>query len=144
MPNSVFSEPAFFFRLTEGLDVASFQEVNGLSVEIKPEGDKTEFSHRLPEKPKHQNLILKRGIMKAGGELAQWCKVCVESGLSTATKTKTLTLALIRGDDELKPLITWTFNEAWPVQWKVSDINAKSSEVATEMLEISYKTVERG
>ena len=42
-----------------------------------------------------------------------------------------------------KPLITWTFTNAYPVRWEVSPMNAMESAVFTETMELAYHYFER-
>ena len=146
MPDSPFPKSAFYFRLIVGSDATSFLEASGISPATdtgsSEEGGENQFHHRLPKPPKHQNLKLKRGLTKEGGELVTWCKNVLEGGLNKPIETKTVTVELVVGDDEQKPLRTWTFHDAYPLKWEVPALNAKSNEVAVEKLELSYKTVE--
>ena len=41
---------------------------------------------------------------------------------------------LTQGD----PLAFWSFEQAWPVKWSVSDFNAQDSTIAIETLELTY------
>jgi phage tail-like protein len=147
MPDNVFPEPAFFFRLIAGADEASFQEVSGLSPEVEivsvQEGGEDQFHHRLPKALTHQNLKLSRGIMKDDGELMTWCKNVLQGELTKPIETKTVTVELVGSDAAQKPLTTWTLHGSYPVKWTFSELNAKGTDVAIETLELSCKTVER-
>jgi phage tail-like protein len=42
-------------------------------------------------------------------------------------------------NEEGDPLFTWNIVHAWPKKWSVSDLNAESSAVAIESLELHYR-----
>src|SRR5579863_7692652 len=64
----------------------SFAEADGLEAELGvleiKEGGENRFSHRLPDRATHGKLTLKRGVMIASSDLAQWCKSTIESDFS--------------------------------------------------------------
>ena len=40
-------------------------------------------------------------------------------------------------------LATWTFQDAYPVKWSLSDLKAQESVLAIETLELAYSTFRR-
>ncbi len=121
---------------------ASFAEVSGLDaerdvVEVK-EGGENRFSHRLPDRAKSGNLVLKRGILVSASPLFDWCKEVFESDLEKVNPVtpKNINVSLL--DPDGSPLITWNVTHAWPVKWSLAAFNATANEVAMETLEFAY------
>lgn len=126
----------FTFLPSESKD-ARFQEVSGLGAELGVEevveGGENRFTHRLPTYAKYSNLILKRGLL-ADSELIDWCKNAIENfEFEPATVNVTLL------NEQHQPLAdTYSFVNAWPVKWTVSDLKAQDNSIVVETLEIAY------
>ena len=124
---------------------ASFAEASGLDAERGimevVEGGENRFVHRLPDRGRYANLVLKRGVMVASSALFDWCRESLESDLGKALKPREIDVSLL--DPDGSPLISWNFNKAWPVKWSVGTLNAKENEVAIETLEFSYSYMTR-
>lgn len=124
---------------------ASFQEVSGIRVEFGneevAEGGQNQFVHRLPTRAKYANLVLKRGVVVTASPLADWVSATLASYLVEPIQLRNLMVTL---KNELqKPLITWTFTNAYPVRWEVSPMNAMESAVFTETMELAYHYFKR-
>jgi phage tail-like protein len=124
---------------------AAFQTVSGIDpkVEIEEvqEGGVNSYVHQLPGVTKHSNLVLKRGYVTQSSTLAQWAEQTVGSTLGSAIQTQVLIVSLLGPSGQ--PLVTWTFDNAWPVKWEVGAFDSKSNDVLTETLEVAYTTVTR-
>jgi phage tail-like protein len=123
-----------------GTPESSFAEVSGLdaersSSEIK-EGGENRFAHRVPERAKYANLVLKRGVVVGGSRLVTWCKAILEGDLGTPIVPQDIDVILL--DPQGAPLMSWNFKRAWPTKWNVSPLNADKSELAIETLELAY------
>ncbi len=135
---------SFYFSVTiTGISTSSdsaFMEVSGLDAELSTfeikEGGENRFTHRLPDRVKYSNLILKRGLMLAASDLAVWCKETLESDFSKPIVTHSINLLLL--DPKGSPSMVWNFVNAWPIKWSVSNFDAKANEIAIETLEFSY------
>jgi phage tail-like protein len=79
---------------------------------------------------KYPNLILKRGITHEDA-LLKWLLDC-----RTETVRKDGHVA-IQGPDG-RSIRRWKFSEAFPVKWQGPTLNAASTGVATETLEIAH------
>ena len=114
-----------------------FQEVSGISAEINveeiKEGGENRFVHRIPVRAKYSNLVLKRGML-TNSKLISWFRDAVENFNFTPT---TVTVKLLNENHE--PISSWTFVEAWPVKWSVSNFNAGESQLVIDTIELSYK-----
>jgi len=120
---------------------ASFQEVQGLTaerdvLEIK-EGGENAYSHRLPERAKYGNLILKRGLLVPTSGFASWCKNWMESNFDQPVKPNDIGLSLLNAKKQ--PLMSWNFIAAWPVKWSMSDLHGEKNELAIESMELAYR-----
>jgi phage tail-like protein len=123
---------------------ASFQEVSGLDREMEvqslAEGGENRFTHQLPKRGKHPNLVLKRGLVSQTSSLADWAEQTVGSDFSTPVQPRTLQVTLLGAE---RALIVWTFTNAFPVKWATSSFIATEGKIAVETLEMAYAYVER-
>lgn len=133
---------SFSFQLSVGDSLASFQEVSGITSGTSEEEDLGEnpFVHRLPTAVKPENLVLKRGLLSKPSSLADWLSAMQTSDLSRAIEPKTIQVSLM--DTENEPLTSWTFHQAYPVRWQISDLNNDSNTMALETLEFAYSYFE--
>lgn len=146
---SAYALPAFHFAVkiagVDGAGDASFAEVSGLDderpvVEIR-EGGENRFAHRVPERAGFGNLVLKRGVMRGGSRLGQWCKSSFENGLGEPLVVRNLDVILL--DASGAAMLSWNVAGAWPVKWHVSPLADDGSEIAVETLELAYALIAR-
>ncbi|UTW62266.1 phage tail protein [bacterium SCSIO 12741] len=136
--------PGFYFSLSfEGIRTKSdfaFKEVSGIQMETEveeiAEGGENRFKHRLPKASKYQDLELKRGLVAKGSSLAQWCKGTIGGGLNSPIQTKNVTVNLL--DSDGNSLMAWSFANAWPVAWSVSNLNSMENQLMVETLKFAY------
>lgn len=132
---------AFSFNVKFDGEEGEFQEVSGISVKLGTEtikeGGENRFEHRLPNPPKYENLMLKRGMVLDSG-LIVWARNAVEDFKIT---TKTVVVSLL--DEANAPLASWSFSNAYPVSLKISDFKAQENAIAIETLELSYDYFKR-
>jgi len=162
MTQSYLPPTSFYFELTilgtptspwSRTDVdGSFQEISGIDRELEvqalPEGGENGFTHQLPKRGKHPNLVLRRGIVPSTSALAAWAETSISSDFSKPIQVQDLLVTLMGGLDETqeKPkakLIVWTFTNAYPVKWSTSGFKAMDNALAVETLEMAYATVKR-
>ena len=130
----------FYFSLSfEGED-AAFKEVSGISKELGVEevasGGENRFKYRLPTTSSSKNLVLKRAIVPTGSKLITWCSDTLDGGLANAIQTQDVSVNLL--DNEGKVLMKWTFNNAYPINYSVSDLKSQESEILIESIELAY------
>ncbi len=65
--------------------------------------------------------------------LINWCLDAIESFIFEPID---LTVKLL--NEEHEPLVTWNVVHAYPVKWKVSDLNAEENKIAIETIELAY------
>lgn len=117
-----------------------FQEVDGIGAEISTEeikeGGENRFAYQVPVRPKFNNIELKRGLVPAGSLLVKWCTDTLTGGFSEKIEPKTLLVSLL--DEYGLPIVSWQINDAWPVGWNVSKLNAQENSIAIESVKLSY------
>ena len=139
---------AFHFQLTfndkSGKVMASFKEVSGVSMEMGveeiAEGGNNRYIHRVPTAAKFSNLILKRGLVPKDSGVVKWCRTTLGGGLADFIEAKNIIVSLLDGAHE--PISTWSFFNAWPVKWSISDLNSMNNEIVIETLEFAYSYFE--
>jgi phage tail-like protein len=142
---SVFYPPvSFYFSLSfsgvSGQPEASFKEVSGISMEMGTEeiaeGGVNGYKHRVPTTAKFSNLVLKRGLVPKDSAVAKWCIDTITGELEDTIDTKNIVVSLLNENGQ--PLKTWSFVNAWPVKWAVSDFNSMNNDLVIETLEFSF------
>ncbi|MGC4174824.1 phage tail protein [Demequina sp.] len=128
-----------FVLAIDGLASTSFSKCTGLagevSVEEYAEGGENRFSHRMPSRASFPNLVLSQGAGPTQ-ELWDWWGEYLTSGL-VAPRDGTVTL-MSTADGELTPVRVWGFSRGWPAKLTGPDLDAQSSAVAIESIEIAH------
>jgi phage tail-like protein len=131
-------DPYLSFRFlveVQGLVVAGFSEVSGLSAETEVdeqrEGGVNEFVHKLPKLTKYPNLTLKWGLTDSD-VLWKWHHD-VKTG-----RVKRANVHLVLLDSEGNEKWRWSFEKAYPIKWIGPDLKSDGSSVALESLEIAH------
>jgi len=124
----------------DGVTKAAFMEVSGLGLEIdvieyREGGDPSLGARKLPGRIRYSNIVLKRGIT-VDSSLWDWIKRVIDGAVLRANMTITLL------DDQRQAVVRWNIKRAWPAKWTGPALNAKSSEVAIESLEIAHEGLE--
>jgi phage tail-like protein len=143
MPKAARSDPytRFNFRVElDGIVAGAFSEVSGLDsvtdvIEYRTGDSKTTSSVKLPGLTKYPNIVLKRGITR-DLSLWQWRKTVVDG------QTERRNGAIILLDESRNEVLRWMFRNGWPAKWEGPDLNAESSEVAIETIEIAHEGLE--
>ena len=124
------------------MTVAGFSEVSGLStdtniIEYREGNDTFGTVQKQPGLMKYANLVLKNGITADKAKvLWAWRKKVIDG------QTQRTTGAIILLDESRTPALRWNFREGWPSKWEGPALNAKTSEVAIETLEIAHEGLE--
>ncbi|WP_269222630.1 phage tail protein [Flavobacterium sp. IMCC34518] len=134
----------FYFKLTFKDQDIAFQEVSGISKEFSIEevasDGENQFKYRLPTVSSSENLVLRRAIVPPDSLLVNWCESCINQGLSSPIQPENVTLSLVNANDQT--IMQWTFHNAFPVKYAVSDLNTQLSDIAIESLELAYTNFE--
>ena len=139
----------FYFKIeVEGITDTSdnsFKEVSGLSLELGSEklieGGVNNFTWELPTQVSSSNLVLKRGVLSKKSKLIKWIEASINTDYSKALELKNIVVKLFSAKG--KPMITWTFNNARPVKYQVSDFDSMKNEVLIETMEFTYTFYKR-
>ncbi len=130
----------FYFALeVNGTEIAHFQECSGLKTsatvfEIE-EGGLNGYTHKRPGQSKWENLVL-RYATNASTELLAWRDEFVRDQFASRP---TNSGAVIMKDNHGDEIRRFSFTNAWPVSWEGPTMNAGSSELAVETLEIAHE-----
>jgi phage tail-like protein len=124
----------------DGVVVAGFSEASGLTtdtniIEYREGNENVGTVRKLPGLMKYTNIVLKRGFTKSI-VLYTWRKRVIDG------KTQRATGSIILLDESRQPALRWNFTAGWPSKWEGPALNAKTSEVAIETLEIAHEGVE--
>jgi phage tail-like protein len=128
-----------FLVVIDGVTTAGFSECSGLSMETDAieyrNGNEVLHVRKLPGLSKYSNITFKRGFTK-DTDLWKWRQKVIEGKTERASGSITLL------DEERKAAMRWTFREAWPRKLDGPTFNAKTNDVAIEMLEIVVEQLE--
>ncbi len=125
----------------EGLVVAGFSEVSGLSSEIETEEYKeggADFVHRLPAGIKQSNIVLKKG-MGASQELMEWYGSVVDALTygKPLPKSESVYISLI--DEKGEERVRFLIKRAYPVKWSGPELKGTGGDIAIETLELVHE-----
>lgn len=123
-----------YFVEMEGLTSGGFLRVKGLSRELKHEsyreGGMNEYEHKLVTQVTHPVVVLERGL--ALEELWRWAMDAADGNVQRRT-------VWIRLQDEAnEKRWAWQVEHAIPVKWACTDLDANSSQVLMESLELAH------
>lgn len=129
--------PKFVFAVhIPGVETGFFRQVSGLGVEtdvIEYQEGGSSHVRKLPGRTRWKNIVLKRGFT-GDAELYDWALARTATG--DAVKRQ-ITISML--DQAGNRVATWTFTDAWPVKWELSELDAAKNEVAIETLEIAHE-----
>ncbi len=133
----------FRFRLEiDGLTSAAFSDVviGATATDVVDYRDGSEPAHvrKLSGLTRFGNVTLRRG-MTSSLDLVQWHQQIVTGGLSAARKQIAIVIEAETGADVARFVV----HEAWPVKFGAVELNATSSEVLIETLELANEGIER-
>ncbi len=130
----------FYFQLSFKGEDAAFKEVSGISKELSMEevvsGGENRFKYRLPTVTTSQNLVLKRALIPEGSKLIDWCASTMDESLASPIKTHDVSVSLFDASGTVS--VMWTFYNAYPVKYAVSDLKSQENEIVLETMELAY------
>lgn len=124
---------------------AVFSEVSGLQIETElfeyQEGGNNGFVYKLPAMTKAGNVTLKRGVAVDNALLKWYMRIA--SGIMDLREVsismyRTNAVSPNSKQVATKPIITWTFNAAFPCKWVGPQLAAGTDTVAIETIEIAH------
>jgi phage tail-like protein len=144
MPIAERKDPYLSFRFLveiQGLIVGGFSEVSGLQAETETEeireGGVNDYVHKLPKITKYPNITLKRGITDSDA-LWNWHQDVVNGIIKR--KSGFIILLDCEGNEKWR----WSFERAYPVQWRGPELRADSNTVAVESIELAHNGIKKG
>jgi phage tail-like protein len=130
----------FYFQLSFKGEDAAFQEVSGTSKEFGIEevvcGGENRFKYRLPTVATSQNLVLRRALVTKSSPLVNWCANCIDQSLVNKITVHDVWVSLLNADATV--LKMWTFHNAYPVKYSISDLKSQESALVIESMELAY------
>lgn len=127
----------------DGLTMAHFQSVSGLSHEIEvlthQEGGINDRLHKLPGQGSYPNITMKLGYVHSA-MLEGWHKSFTRKPGGVGRKNGSIVLLDDRGDEVGR----WNFQRAWPVKWEGPEPDSSGSDIAVETIEIAHEGITRG
>ncbi len=134
---------AHYFALElNGIEIAHFMEFSGIKTsstvfEIE-EGGVNGYTHKRPGQSKWENLVLKY----ASSASTQLLEFRDAFNLDQFESRPTNSGAVIMYDNQGNEVRRYSFKRAWPVSWEGPSLNAGSSELAIETLELAHEGIE--
>ena len=123
-----------FLLEIEGLTSGGFSKVKGISREVKHEsyreGGVNDYEHKLVTQVSYPVVILERGLVM--DDLWQWALAAADGDV----KRKTIFIRLQNEANEKS--WSWQIENALPVKWMASDLDATSPQVVMESLELAH------
>lgn len=130
---------AFNIRVEiEGVAVAGFTECTGLGSETEVVAWREGGDHRvrlLPGLTSYPRLVLKRGIT-LDRSLWDWYQSVVDGRVQRRRGS------IVLVDATRAEVARWNFVDAWPAKWTGPDLDAESTDIAIETLEIVHEGLE--
>jgi len=122
----------------DGMLVAGFSEVHGLESQTEyeeiREGGVNGYVHRLPKGVRNPPIMLRRGL-SSSQELWNWYDACAKGTI----KRKSGSIILYKQDGAEQ--CRWNFFEAYPTRWSGPSLNAATSDVAIETVELVHNGI---
>lgn len=143
MPDGKRNDPYGQFNFLieiDGVVKGGFSEASGLStdtniIEYREGAEQQGTTRKLPGLMKYNNIVLKRGWTR-DKSLWAWRKKVIDG------KTQRNSGSIVLLDEARNEALRWNFREGWPSKWEGPALNAKTSEVAVETLEIAHEGLE--
>jgi phage tail-like protein len=140
-----FAEPFrdYNFKLLFIPDVPEghFTQCSSIGVKVDSisyrEGGNAQVVHRLPGNVQYSSVTLRYGLTQSR-ELWDWMMTAVNG----AVQRRTVHIVMLNPQGAEEQL-RWTLHDAWPSSWLGAPLDAMSSLVAIESLELVYETLER-
>ena len=121
----------------QGLSLAGFTEVSGLSVEIETEtyieGGENRLVHILPKNTKYEKILLKKGVIHGQNDIWDWFQGVVDGAIVQ------INLAILLLNPDGSTACRWDVEKALPVKWEGSQLTGKSGEIFIETLTLEHQ-----
>ncbi|MDI2146124.1 phage tail protein [Pseudomonas sp. ITA] len=129
----------FFQNIPSPLDIR-FQRISGLGRELAVNehrgGGENEMSLYLPDRVKHQPLVLERGVMSVTPLTMSF------NGVLANFQPQYVDILIMLLNQNSLPICTWTVTDALPLSWQTGDLDATSNTVLINRLELVYSDMQ--
>jgi phage tail-like protein len=138
-PEDVLAGYAFQIEV-DGVTIAQFQEVSGISSEVQVIEQRSNMPKGLPvvkKTPgaiKHGDIQLKRGHTDST-HLQDWIKTVMQGNISQARKNGSVVIY----DYERGEVARYNFVNAWPSKWSLGTLKAGSNDILLEEVTIAHE-----
>lgn len=140
-----FAEPFrdYNFKLLFVPDVPEghFTQCSSIGVKVDSilyrEGGNAQVVHHLPGNVEYSSVTLRYGLTQSR-DLWDW----MVTAINGAVQRRTVHILMLNPQGAAEQL-RWTLHEAWPTAWHGAPLDAMSSLVAIESLELVYEKLER-
>jgi len=123
-----------FLLEIDGITSGGFSRVKGISRDVKHEsyreGGVNEYEHKLVTQVSYPVVVLERGL--ALDDLWIWAQAAADGDV----QRKTIRIRLQNEAGE--KTWAWQIEHAIPVKWMASDLDAQSTQVVMESLELAH------
>jgi len=127
-----------------GIQVASFSEATVPDTTVETvdyrEGSDPTYKRKLSGLTSYGSLTLKKGLTDSM-DLYNWFTLVTEKGSEGANVQKNISLVLMDAASEEK--VRWNIINAWPIKYETTGLNAGSSEVMIDTLELTIDYIVR-
>jgi phage tail-like protein len=114
-----------------------FSKVSGLhmstGVHTIKSGGQNLFDYRFPDGVKYENLVLTRGM-----PMFSPLRFTLEEAFESYEFSAATVFIFLQGESGL-PLAGWQFENAFPVKWSFSDLDASQGSPVVETMELAYE-----
>lgn len=118
-----------------------FQRVSGMASTIETtvvsEGGENLFVNHLPDRVTYDNLVLERGRV-IGSQLNDEFNAAMS--FMAFSPSNVLVMLLNKSDI---PISGWLFQNAYPVKWSTSDLDANQNTIVIDTMELKYSRLQR-
>jgi phage tail-like protein len=127
------------FSLTvDGVDLASFSELVGITSEADPDSITAMVMKKLPGKRKAPTVTLTRGL-SSDLQISAWHESVIDGQLAAARKS----CSLVMYDTQGQPVARYHLEGAWPSKLEVGSVTEGSAEVVVETVTLTCDRVQR-
>ena len=134
-----------FWIEVQGVIIAAFTDCSGLNIETEvfeyAEGGRNDLVYKFPVRTKFSNITLRRG-WSTSHELWGWYREVINGRIHP--RDCSIVMCAARGENPAAETGRINVFQAYPVKWRGSDLNAESSTMAVESLELAHMGFQPG
>lgn len=130
---------SYYFALEiNSTEVAHFREFSGLKTSSTPfeieEGGLNGHTHKRPGQSRYENIVL-RYATNTSLSMWEWREKYLQDDFDKLSEDSGAVIVYNNDREEVR---RYSFTRAWPVSWEGPDLDASSSDVAVESVEIAF------